>query len=122
MRLSCGWDIGSSLGVGQAQEISAGQELQRVASSRRVDSSQLTFNRSYITLAKSPLAALLEGRNNVAPCKLVDCVRAQIEHERDFARVQQYVVFIGHYESNKTPFRDFVGTRFCNMRRPPKSR
>ena len=78
-----------------------------MASGRRVDSSQLTFDRSYISLAKSPLPAFLEGRNNIAPCKLVDCVRAQVEHERDFAGVQQYVVFIGHCEIQQDAFQGF---------------
>jgi hypothetical protein len=67
-----------------------------VASGRRVDSSQLTFDGSYISFAKSPLTAFLEGRNNIAPRKFIHGVRAQVEHERDFAGVQQYIVFIGH--------------------------
>src|SRR5208282_3273093 len=84
--------------VESTQEISAGRYRQRgdFASGRRVDSSQLTLDRSYIALAKSPLAAFLEGRNNTAPGKFVHRVRTQVEQERDFAGIQQYVVFIGH--------------------------
>jgi hypothetical protein len=46
---------------------------------RRVDTSQLTLNRSYVSFSKSPLAAFLEGRNNIAPRKFVDSIRAQVE-------------------------------------------
>src|SRR5208337_4088014 len=99
----------SPFGLDGVQESSARQENSRSAtlpdcdansarlgSGRRVDSSQLAFDRSYIALAKSPLAAFLEGRNNITPRKFVHRVRAQVEQERDFAGIQQYVVFIGH--------------------------
>src|SRR5215469_10789357 len=123
-------------GETQAQEVSAKQAIprtatlrqrraspRRTASGRRVDSSQLTFDRGYIALAKSPLSALFEGRDNIATRKFVHRVRAQVEQERDFAGVQQYVVFIGHASpTRRLTLKDFVGTRLCNMCPTPKSR
>src|ERR1700691_3038448 len=87
---------GSSLGSEGPGDQSRDGTISAPPSGSRVDSSQLTLDGIYITFAKSPLTAFLEGRNNIAPREFIDRVRAQVEHERDFAGVQQYVVFIGH--------------------------
>jgi hypothetical protein len=87
-----------------AQEIIARRRLRTrvprdsraMASGRRVDSSQLTFDGSYISLAKSPLASFLERRNDIAPRKFIHRIRAKVEQKRDLAGIKQYVVFIGH--------------------------
>jgi len=51
---------------------------------------------SDIALAKAPLPTLFERWENIPPRELIDRIRTEVEQEGDFARVQQYVVPIGH--------------------------
>jgi len=60
----------------------------------RVDAAHLTFEGRDIAFAETPLAAFFESRQDTPPRELVDGIRTQIEQERNFARIQEYVVFI----------------------------
>jgi hypothetical protein len=68
----------------------------------------LVKNRN-IALAKSPLLAFFEGRENVFPGKFIDSVRTHIENHGDLFAVEQFFFSIHHRLSlQKTP----VGKKF----------
>src|ERR1700722_8322193 len=62
-----------------------------------INAAHMSFERSDVALAKAPLPALFECRENVTAGKFVDRVRAQVEQECDLARVEQDIVLVGHY-------------------------
>jgi hypothetical protein len=62
----------------------------------RVDAAHVPLEGSYIALTETPLPALLEGREDIPPRKLIDRIGTKVKQESDLARVQKDVVLVGH--------------------------
>ena len=61
----------------------------------------MAFEGGDIASAKAPLAALFEGRQDIAPREFVDGIRAEVQEKRDLARIQQDIVLLSHDHSGR---------------------
>src|SRR5688572_33422506 len=69
-----------------------------------------------ISLAKSPLLAFLEGRQNVLTRKFVHGVRAHVENHGNLLAVQQLLISLKHKSPPRLMFSCLGGESiFCNM-------